>query len=283
MNYSLIIPSYNEAAYLPAFIESLAAQTLQPSYALIVDDNSTDATAQIVARYTEQYPWLHYVRHESNDQHAPGSKVINAFNFGLAQNPITTELIGKIDADLIFPASYFETLTQAFTSSPRLGLAGGFCYIPEGDDWMLENLTNSDHVRGALKLYRKTAFEQIHGLDAAMGWDTADEIKLLYHGWQVQTYSQLHVKHCKPTGASYTREARKKQGKAFYRLGYGLPLTCIASLKLALRKKQPLLLLDYLKGYWESANAQENQLVTEDQAAFMRRYRWRKIRSKLGF
>ena len=280
MTYSLIIPSYNEAAFLPAFLDSLVAQTLPPAYALIVDDNSTDATPEIVQAYVEKFPWLQYVRHHSKDEHAPGSKVINAFQFGLAQAPIQTDLIGKFDADLVFPPTYFETLANAFSNNPTLGLAGGFCYIPKGQEWVLENLTDQDHVRGALKLYRKTAFEQMHGLEPAMGWDTADEIKLRYFHWDIQTFPELKVKHCKPTGASYSAEARKKQGKAFYRLGYGLVLTCIASLKLALRKKKPFLALDYLKGYWEAANAGERQLVTPEQAAFLRRYRWAKIKSK---
>jgi hypothetical protein len=42
-------------------------------------------------------------------------------------------------------------------------------------DWVLENLTDEDHIRGALKHIRN-AFQQIGGLKAQMGWDTVDEL-----------------------------------------------------------------------------------------------------------
>jgi hypothetical protein len=114
-----------------------------------------------------------------------------------------------------------------------------------------------------------------------MGWDTVDELLCKFYNWKVVTDESLHVKHLKPTGASYNKAARYKQGEAFYSLGYGFFITTIASLKLAMRKGKPLLFMDYIKGFWKAKSAKKELLVTREQAKFIRNYRWKKIKEKL--
>lgn len=48
---AVILPLYNVAAYLPACLDSLRAQTLADLDVVMVDDGSTDATAEIASRY----------------------------------------------------------------------------------------------------------------------------------------------------------------------------------------------------------------------------------------
>jgi hypothetical protein len=64
-------------------------------------------------------------------------------------------------------------------------------------------------------------------------------------------------------------------------LGYGFWITAIASAKLALLKKKPLLFIDYLQGFWKAKLAKKPLLVTQEQAQFIRSYRWRKMKGKL--
>jgi len=160
-------------------------------------------------------------------------------------------------------------------------MAGGFAYIEKGGKWILENLTDKDHIRGAFKAYRKECFAQIGKLQPAMGWDTVDELLAKFYGWKVVTIPDLKVKHLKPTGANYSKAARYKQGEAFYALGYGFWITAIASGKLAWMKRKPLLALDYMRGFWKARIAKKEMLVNAEQAAFVRRYRWGKMREKL--
>lgn len=281
MKYYIVIPSYNEEALIALTLQSLISQSILPSKIVVVNDNSTDKTAEVVLDFAKENPFITLVNKTSENIHLPGSKVIQAFQKGFETLDENYDLIVKIDADLIFPSNYFETIIKHFKSDDRIGMAGGFCYIEKNGDWVLENLTDKDHIRGALKAYRKQTFKQIGGLKPAMGWDTVDELLCKFYGWKVVTDTSLKVKHLKPTGANYNKTARYKQGEAFYTLGYGFFITAIASAKLATMKKKPLLFLDYIKGFWKAKSAKLPLLVTKEQAKFIRNYRLQKMKEKL--
>jgi GT2 family glycosyltransferase len=221
------------------------------------------------------------VNNFSDSEHQPGSKVIRAFQKGLEILDENYDFIVKLDADLILPPNYFETIIAHFETDAKIGMVGGFAYIEKNGTWILENLTDKDHIRGAFKAYRKACFQQIGGLKPAMGWDTVDELLAKFYGWKVETDDRLIVKHLKPTGANYNKTARFKQGEAFYTLGYGFWITAIASAKLAMMKKKPLLFLDYLRGFWKAKFANKPLLITEEQAKFIRHYRWTKMKGKI--
>jgi glycosyltransferase involved in cell wall biosynthesis len=281
MKYYIVIPTYNEESFIALTLQSLISQTVLPSRVVVVNDNSTDKTAEIVMTFAKDNPFITLVNKTSENIHLPGSKVIQAFQKGFETLDENYDLIVKIDADLIFPSNYFETIIKHFQSDETIGMVGGFCYIEKNGDWILENLTDKDHIRGALKAYRKKTFQQIGGLKPAMGWDTVDELLCKFYNWKVVTDESLHVKHLKPTGASYNQAARFKQGEAFYTLGYGFVITAIASLKLAMRKGKPLLFIDYMKGFWKAKSAKKPMLVNPEQAKFIRNYRLKKMKEKL--
>lgn len=281
MNYYIVIPTYNEEKFISLTLQSIVEQTVLPSKVVVVNDGSTDKTEEIVNSFVEKYSFISVVNKSSDAIHLPGSKVIQAFQKGLEILDDNYDIMVKIDADLIFPSNYFETIIQHFQLDERIGMVGGFCYIEKNGEWILENLTDKDHIRGALKAYRKETFKEIGGLKPAMGWDTVDELLCKFYNWKVVTDESLHVKHLKPTGASYNKAARYKQGEAFYSLGYGFFITAIASLKLAMRKGKPLLFMDYIKGFWKAKWSKKPLLVTPEQAKFIRNYRWKKMKEKL--
>lgn len=281
MRFCIIIPAHNEEAYLEQTLQSLVSQTLLPQKIIIVNDHSTDGTQTIINQFTATYPFIFGIETTSTAKHEPGSKVINAFNKGLEVSDTDYEVICKFDADLIFPKDYLEKISILFKNNPNCGVAGGFCYIQKKEKWVLENLTNADHVRGALKAYRKECFQQINGLKSTMGWDTVDELLAQYHGWQICTDKTLHVKHLKPTGKTYTKAARYKQGEAFYRLRYGLVLTTIASAKLSLKKKSFNYFIDCICGYLKAKKSTIKPIVSKKEGVFIRRLRWKGIKRKI--
>jgi glycosyltransferase involved in cell wall biosynthesis len=281
MDYYIVIPAYNESAFIAMTLQSLAIQTILPKKVIVVNDNSTDNTAEIVSSFSEKYPWISLVDNPSEAVHLPGSKVVNAFNKGFANLDDEYDVIVKLDADLILPDNYFETILNVLKNDEKVGMAGGFAYIEKNAEWILENLTDKDHIRGAFKAYRKECFLQIGGLKPAMGWDTVDELLAKFYHWKVLTVPELKVKHLKPTGANYDKTARYKQGEAFYTLGYGFTITAIASLKLAMMKKKPMLYFDYMHGFFKARSVKKPLLVTEEQAKFIKSYRLKKMKEKL--
>jgi glycosyltransferase involved in cell wall biosynthesis len=281
MKYYVIIPAHNEEAFISLTLQSLIEQTILPAKIIVVNDNSTDTTAEIVEAFAKNNPTITLANKTSEAIHLPGSKVIQAFEKGLECIDNNYDIIVKLDADLILPPNYFEKIIHYFKFDNTIGMAGGFAYIEKEGNWVLENLTDKDHIRGAFKAYRKACFKQIGGLKPAMGWDTVDELLCKFYNWKVVTDQTLKVKHLKPTGVNYNKTARYKQGEAFYTLGYGFIITAIASLKLALRKGKPLLFIDYIKGFWKAKQDKKPLLVTDAQAKFIRKYRWKKMKAKL--
>jgi len=277
MRIYIVIPAYNEAAYIGATLESLVAQTYLPTKICVVDDNSTDATPDILQKFTSKYDFISTRKTDFENQHLPGSKVVHAFLYGLNSLDDNYDIICKFDADLIFPENYLETIMDAFTSNPKLGLVGGFCYIQRKEKWELENLTGSDHIRGALKAYRKECYKEIGGLIPAMGWDTLDEMLALYYNWKLKTIPELKVKHLKPTGHSYHKASRFNQGKAFYQMRYRCILTFLATAKLSVRRKSLKYFWYSMLGYLKAFISREPFLITKEQGRFIRKYRWKGI------
>ncbi|MEO6347459.1 MAG: glycosyltransferase family 2 protein [Aquaticitalea sp.] len=280
MNFSIIIPTHNEQNSIGSTLESLANQTLLPKKVVVVNDNSTDETASIVENFALKYLWISLVNNISSNEHLPGSKIINAFYKGFEILDDDYDIICKFDADLIFPENYLEQLAQHFNSNRKLGMASGFCYIEKNGEWVLENLTRKDHIRGALKAYRKKCFLQIGKLKPSMGWDTVDELLAQFYGWELLTDDTLHVKHLKPTGISYNIASKYLQGEAMYKMRYGFVITLISALKLAYKKNSFNLFKDYMDGFFLSKKNKIDFLVTEEQGKFIRKLRWKGMVNK---
>ena len=279
LRFGIIIPAHNEGDILAQTLDSLLGQTLPAHSIVVIDDNSTDHTAAIVADYCRRFPQMKTLYRSSSVQRLPGAKIVQAFNAGL---PLVgqVDIICKYDADLIFPPNYLETLQTYYLQNPQLGMCGGVCSIEKNGKWLKENLTNKNHLRGALKSYRKECFEAFGGLKEAMGWDTVDELLAQYHGWELLVVEDLVVKHLRPTASRYNSQAQYMQGGMFYHLRYGEVLSFLASAKLAYKKRSLRLFWDYMKGYFKAKKEKQPFLVTPEEGKWIRAYRWRHIKRK---
>ena len=63
---SIVLPVYNGERFLRASIDSVVAQTYQNWELLVVDDCSTDSTADIVREYVQKDSRIKYFKNEVN-------------------------------------------------------------------------------------------------------------------------------------------------------------------------------------------------------------------------
>ncbi|MCX2720725.1 glycosyltransferase family 2 protein [Lentiprolixibacter aurantiacus] len=282
MEYYIIIPAHNEAEFLAGTLDSVVAQSLPPKKVIVVNDHSTDDTEGIIDGYVKKHPFIQKRNRHSSEQHMPGSKVIQTFNYGLELLDDAYDFLVKLDADIILPPDYFKHIARIFQENPQVGIAGGFAYEKDTKgEWKRNHPMNNDHVRGAFKSYSKSCFKAIGGLKAAMGWDTVDELLALFHGFAIYTDETLRVKHLRPIGAAYNKRAKFLQGEAMYALRYGLGITIIASLKMALKSKKLPAFIDNLRGYLSARKNKKPYIVSEEEGRFIRKHRWQGIRKKL--
>ncbi|PIB29129.1 glycosyl transferase family 2 [Maribacter sp. 4U21] len=282
MNYYVIMPAHNEEAFLRRTLDSLLRQTLQPKKVIIVNDDSTDTTERIIDEFINKTTTLLKINTHSSEEHLPGSKVIKAFNKGLRELNDDFDFIVKLDADLILPDNYFERIAYIFKGRPDVGIAGGFIYEKDSNGaWILNHTMDKDHVRGAFKAYSKSCFKAIGGLKTEMGWDTVDELLAQYHGYFITTDETLKVKHLRPTGKAYNPKARYLQGRAMYTMRYGFLITLIASLKMAIKQRKSAIFFDNVYGYFEAKKEKISFMVSLNEGRFIKKLRWKKIKSKL--
>jgi glycosyltransferase involved in cell wall biosynthesis len=114
----IIIPAYNAAKYLPTAIESVVAQTFEYWRILLIDDGSTDNTAEVIAPFRDQLgSKLLYIKQ-------PNAGLPAARNTAIRNS--TAEFLALLDADDIWlPCRLAESL-KGFENRPQVGLVYGF-------------------------------------------------------------------------------------------------------------------------------------------------------------
>jgi len=282
-SYIIITPAKNECDYIDKTIESVINQTILPKKWIIVDDSSTDNTAQIIESYTVKYPWIFLLKLAyNNEPRSGGSKVVNAFNQGY--NLIKYDkydFIVKLDSDLVLPSNYFEVIINAFINDSKIGLVGGIIMNKVGDKLIQEGSLNY-HIRGAFKTYRKKCFEDIGGFKPIWNWDGLDEMEAMYKGWMTKTIN-LKVVHLRPTTSAYNLKFHAlKSGYEAYRMRMsGFLLLGRVFVKI---KEKPYFIyaVYYLHGYLTASFERADYLIDKKLANFINKFHAKRLLNKLN-
>ena len=121
MKYVLITPARNEETFIAETLDSVVAQTVLPERWVIIDDGSTDQTAEIVERYAKRYPWIELVRRVQDPDRSFASKAY-AVSLGFERViRFQFEIVGNLDADVSFEADYMEFLMPKFSEDEPCG------------------------------------------------------------------------------------------------------------------------------------------------------------------
>ncbi|MFV0237182.1 MAG: glycosyltransferase, partial [Flavobacteriales bacterium] len=271
--YKIIIPCYNEDKVISLTLTSLINQTIKPSQVIVVDDGSTDDSVKKIEEYSKKYSFIKLVKKESSKEgRLPGSKVIEAFYYGMDFIDGEYDYISKLDADIILPTNYYERLLKFFSGDNAIGMAGGVLQIENNmGSWEDEGKVNSNHLRGAIKTYSKTCFEKIGGIKKSIGWDTIDVILAKHYGFKVFIDKSLKVKLLYPTGKRYQSEHAKKIGIGMYKMRYTFFIAFISCMKAGwVRKNFQFFFNSFYKGFIRSLFNKETFSVTEEEGQIIR-------------
>src|SRR5437016_13339449 len=80
-SFVLITPAHNEEALIKRTIESVISQTILPTRWVIVDDGSTESTAEIVQSHAKQFRWIELIQRQQRQDRSFAGKAC-AFNAG---------------------------------------------------------------------------------------------------------------------------------------------------------------------------------------------------------
>ncbi|MEV0897944.1 bifunctional polysaccharide deacetylase/glycosyltransferase family 2 protein [Actinoplanes sp. NPDC049802] len=189
---SVIVPAYNEKEGIEAAVRSLAGGSHPTIEVVVVDDGSTDGTADLVDRMG--LPNVRVVR-------VPNGGKPNALNTGVAM--ARHDLIVMVDGDTVFEPDSLHRLVQPF-GDPSVGAVAGNVKVGNRETmvatWqhieyvigfnldrrLYEVLNCMPTVPGAIGAFRREALAQVGGVsDETLAEDTDVTMGLCRAGWRV--------------------------------------------------------------------------------------------------
>ncbi len=160
---SIVTPSYNQAAFLEQTIRSVLEQEYPGIEYLVVDGASTDASVDIIQKYSDQLSW--WVSEKDNGQG-------DAINKGLAR--AKGEIIAWLNSDDYYLPHAISSAVNVFKENPDVLLVYGDMlavdetgkpFIIEYGHLSLQDLLCFQIIRQPAVFFRHEAYENIGGLD----------------------------------------------------------------------------------------------------------------------
>jgi len=227
------MPVYNEEVFIEKALTSLFAQTTKPAQIIVVDDGSTDKSADIAEKFNVELVRLP-VEKESMIERLPyvigaGTKLLNAFDY-----------VSIIDADTILESRYYEKMLKKFLSNPKVGLAGGNLLGQGTSESLMLGLV--PYVYGCNRLYTKECWLKINKgkiMKPVPVWDFYHNVYAEMLGFETRRYNDIKSWALRPPSFKKAFIKGYTANQIGY-FGYFLLLR-------ALRNRSPGLIAGYLK------------------------------------
>ncbi|MBP0496106.1 glycosyltransferase family 2 protein [Pararoseomonas indoligenes] len=124
MDISVVVPTYNRAALLAETLDAIIAQSLRPHEIIVVDDGSTDSTAEMLAtKYRDLVTTCRI----------PNSGDLAARNAGL--RIASGNLVAFCDSDDLWRPGFLQAMADLWAAEPRTRVAyADFTILQDGSD-----------------------------------------------------------------------------------------------------------------------------------------------------
>lgn len=274
--FVLLTAAKNEERYIEHAIRSVVRQTIHPLAWHIVDDGSTDRTAEIVRDYLKAHPFIRLVSTSQSGQERSFGAKDRAINMAYAlARELSFEFVSVQDADIAVERDdYYEQVLAAFTRDARLGVSGGYIFERKGEQWRQRHANSPDSVAGGIQMFRRACFDQIGGYSPLPfgGEDWLAQIDAKRAGWTVSALPDLSAHHYRSTSSADGRV------KGLFRLGmmdasFGSH-PAFEFIKCARRfRERPLLLGSFVRvsGYLWGRATMRAPLLPPETVAYLRR------------
>ncbi len=167
LKVSIIIPAYNQAAFIGQTLESVFAQTFRDFEVIVVNDASADNTRQVLTPFMER---IQYIQNEHN---LGLPKVMN-----IGARAAVGEYIVFLDSDDLWLDNMLEVQVQALNSNPDLAFVSGGCYEIDANNQIkkkmfggpdrqktFDDLFSDNFVLKLTTLVRRDMFVDVGGFD----------------------------------------------------------------------------------------------------------------------
>jgi O-antigen biosynthesis protein len=206
---SVVVCCYNGQDTLADCLDGLSELRYPDYEVLVIDDGSTDRSAEIAAAYPFRLICT------------PNQGLSNARNLGLSA--ATGEIIAYIDADARPDRDWLSYLAGAFRNSTHAGIGGpnipppgagvvadSVANAPGGPIHVLLSDTEAEHIPGVNMAFRRECLEAIGGFDPvyrAAGDDVDVCWRLQARGWTLGFCPSAVVwHHCRSTVRDYWKQ-----------------------------------------------------------------------------
>ncbi|WP_428408042.1 glycosyltransferase family 2 protein [Hyphococcus sp.] len=189
LRWSVVVPYYNELDYLPAMLASLKAQSLRPFRLILVDNASTDGSAEAARAALAGADGIEAVFiHEAT----PGQAA--ALERGIAE--VSTEFTAICDADTVYPPDYLEQAQKRYDANgydAAAVLATALYDAPESFDSALRRLKmrivphllrDQCHAGGYAHTFRTKALKRAGGYSRKIWPHLRKDHELIHRVWK---------------------------------------------------------------------------------------------------
>lgn len=205
--YILMTPCKNEERSLPELAESIINQTITPNLWLIVNDNSTDNSVEILRDLETKHNWIHIFTSEGTkrDLSFHYAKVVRdglslCLDISSAEK-IPFEYIGLIDGDMVLEKNFFEKIMDRFEQDSHLGVASGSTAYFEANNLVTEKGRDNLPI-GGLRVWRRECFIETGGFPISYSPDSVSNVLAVLRGWNTKKFEDIVGIQTRRTGSA---------------------------------------------------------------------------------
>ncbi|KDF00413.1 hypothetical protein Y900_016040 [Mycolicibacterium aromaticivorans JS19b1 = JCM 16368] len=275
MTLLIVTPMHNEIDNVAGLVETLRAQRFQDFDWVVVDDGSTDGTAERLSEVdTDNIATI--LAKDNSGGLLTGSE-FKAWRHGvvtaLPKKPYTHVM--KMDADVRLAPDYLERIV-ARAQGP-IGIAGGIV-VTKG---MAEQ---KFHVQGSVKLYTIEAYRATESMPEEHGFDAVDEMAASLAGLQTYVDTDAHFHLTRAVGASEGEiNGRYRNGRTCRWTGYSFPYFVLHCIRYIFRRPYVVGFFAVVWGYVSAGPGPFAREIKREHARIQREKLGRALRNPMGF